>query len=135
METSRLGDALDAYQRSPSAENQAAVRKAMADLDGEIAELQTYIANHEGSARDVAASKLQNLQSYRNGQAVRFAMVQGQAAVAGGGPAADARSAADKMEGSIEKAGQKVEDAAQKAGEHVEDAAKQAGDAIKDAGK
>lgn len=38
-ETSRLGDTIDRYEKEPTAANNAAVRKALADLDGEIAEL------------------------------------------------------------------------------------------------
>jgi len=121
IETTRLGSAVDSYERNPNAENAAEVKKALADLDGEIAELEVLVVKRAGEGRDEAAAKLRNLQSYRTAEAARFTAAQAKAGL-GVAPAADARSGADK-----------VEDGARRAGETIENAAKKAGDAIKDA--
>ena len=123
LETSRLGAAVDAYERQPGAENHAAVKLALADLDGEIAELEALVARRSGGEREEAAVKLQNLQTYRAGEVARFTVAQARAPLAPPAPR-DGRTGADK-----------VEDAARRVGNSVEDAARKTGDAIKDAGR
>lgn len=121
LETSRLGAAVDAYERQPGAESHAAVKLALADLDGEIAELEALVAKRSGGEREEAAVKLKNLQTYRVAEVARFTVAQARAPLAP--PASrDGRSGADK-----------VEDAAKRAGDSVGDAARKTGDAIKDA--
>lgn len=123
LETSRLAGAIDAYETRPGAENSADVKKAFAKLDGEIAELEAYVAKHEGTERAEAAAKLKNMQEYRAAETARFTAVQAKSALS-----APASSPVDDRSGA-EKAG----DAARKAGHEIEDAAKKTGDAIKDA--
>ena len=120
LETSHLGAAVNSYERNPSAENLADVKKAFADLDGEIAELEGLVAKRNGGEREEAAAKLRNLRAYRAAEAARLTVAQAGATV-GVPPAGDARSGA-----------QKLEDAAKRTGNTLEDAAKRTGDAIKD---
>ncbi|MEA3208332.1 MAG: hypothetical protein QOE70_1389 [Chthoniobacter sp.] len=123
LETSRLGAAVDSYARQSSTENHAEVKKAMADLDGEIAELEVLVAKRSGGEREEAAVKLKNLQSYRAAEMARFTAAQARAPLAA--PASgDGRTGAEK-----------VEDAARRVGHGVEDAARKTGDAIKDIGR
>lgn len=121
METARLGEAVDAYQRNPTAENLADAKKAFAKLDGEIAELEAYVAKHSGSERAEAAAKRQNLTAYRTTETARLTAAQAKAPLTPTTPA-DGRTGAEKLE-----------DSARRVGNTVEGAAKTAGDAIKDA--
>ncbi len=120
LETSRLGTTVDAYLRAPDAENHAAVKRALADLDGEIAELEALVAKRSGGPREEAAVKLRNLQAYRTAEMARFMAGQAVAPLAAPAPT-DARTGAEK-----------VEDAAQRTGKSIENAARKTGDAIKD---
>ena len=121
LETSRLGSSVDAYEREPSAENHAGVKKALTDLDGEIAELETLVAKRIGSGREEAAVKLKNLQTYRAAELARFTAAQVKAPLAV--PASrDGRTGADKVEDSAKRAGQTIEDAARKTGDAIKDA-------------
>jgi hypothetical protein len=121
LETSRLGAAIDDFEREPTAANKAEVNKAFAKLDGEIAELQEYIAKHDGDDRAKAAAKLENMQSYRGAETTRFASAQAKSGLGIRGPA-DARTGAEKVEDSTKKVGNGIEDAAKKAGDAVKDA-------------
>lgn len=121
LETKRLGAAVDAFERQPGAENHAAVNQALADLDGEIAELEALVARRSGGERDEAAVKLGNLRTYRAAEMARFTVAQAKAPLPA--PAGrDGRTGAEK-----------AEDAAKRVGDSVEDAARKTGDAIKDA--
>lgn len=121
LETARLGSAIDAYERSPGAASQAEVRKALADLDSEIAELELLVARRTGADRDEAAAKLKNLRAYRAAEMARFTAAEGKGAVV---PTAapDARSGAEKVEDAARRTGNAIEDAAQKTGDAVKDA-------------
>lgn len=121
LETSRLGAAVGSYEREPTPTNHADVKKALADLDGEIAELEALVAKRSGSDRNEAAVKLRNLQTYRAGEVARFTAAQATAPliVPSSG---DGRTGADK-----------AEDAAKRVGDSIENAARKTGDAIKDA--
>ncbi len=121
LETSRLGAAVDAFERTPTSENRAAAKKAFAELDGEIAELEEDVAKRTGSEREEAAIKLRNLQAYRTAQTTRFTAAEGKApAVPPSEP--DARTGAEKLENAAERIGDKLEDAARKAGDAIDDA-------------
>lgn len=120
LETSRLDAAVDSYDREPSAANHAAVKKAVAELDGEIAELEELVAKRSGSSREEAAVKLKNLQAFRVAEVARFTVAQARAPLTEP-TSVDARSGADK-----------VEDTARRVGNSLEHAAKKTGDAIKD---
>ena len=119
IETSALKSAIDAYAQSPTAERAADARKAFADLDGEIAELQGHVAKKSGSEQAEAAQKLANLSAYRESEAKRFEKA--------GGP--NTRVIVVDPRPGVEK----VEDAARRTGEALKDAAKETGDAIRDA--
>jgi len=134
LETRRLGAELDRYERAPNAATRADVHKALAELDGEIAELEQRVARTDGADRAEAAAKLRNLRDYRQTQTVRFAAMQGAAAI-GVPPAVDARTGAEKAQDSARKAGNEVEDAAKKAADTIKDAGEKIGDAIKDAAR
>jgi len=119
-ETVRVGEAIDAYDRNPTAENHADAKKAFAKLDGEIAELEAYIVRHGGSERAEAAAKLQNLTTYRAAETARFTAVQAKAPLT---PISrDAQTGADKVEGSVRRAGDAVEGAARNVGDAIKDA-------------
>lgn len=122
-ETSRLGAAVDAYERQSTAGNLADVKKALADLDGEIAELEGLVAKRSGGEREEAAVKLRNLQAYRAAEITRLNAAQVKAPLTPP-PSADGRSGAEK-----------VEDTAKRVGNSIEDAARRTGDAIKDAAR
>jgi hypothetical protein len=132
FETARLGAAIETFEKAPTEENQSSVRLAFAKLDSEIAELQDRVVKTNGSDRAEAASKLNNLQRYRDGEMNRFTKAQ-EATTSVVNPPADSRSAAQKVEDTTEKAGEKVEEGARKVGDTLENAARKTGDAIKDA--
>jgi hypothetical protein len=119
LETSALKSAIDAYEQSPTPERAAEVRKAFAELDGEIAELQGHIARKTGSEQAEAAQKLANLSAYREAEAKRFEKAGG----------STTRVIVIDPRAGVEK----VEDAARKTGEALKDAAKETRDAIRDA--
>lgn len=121
LETSRLGSAVDDYEREPSAKNQGSVKRAFANLDGEIAELEELVAKKSGSERQEAAAKLKNLQAYRTAEAARFAATPA-GALLSAPPSADARTGVDKAEDAANRIGNTIEDAARKTGEALRDA-------------
>jgi BMFP domain-containing protein YqiC len=125
LETAALKSAIDSYTAYPTAENAAHVRKAFAELDGEIAELEAKVTRETGEDRAEAAQKLANLTAYREAEKARFAQTP---ASGPGVVPADGRSGA-----------QKIEDAARKSADSLKDAAKDAadgvGDAIRDAAR
>ena len=121
LETSRLADAVNAYHSEPTSENHARVKKAVAELDGEIAELEELVAKRAGSSREEAAVKLRNLQAFRTAEVARFTASQVGAPFAA--PAApDARTGAEKLEDGVDRAGRTIEKGARKAGDAIKDA-------------
>lgn len=122
-ETSRLGEAIDRYEKEPTAGNNAAVKKALAELDGEIAELEERVAKKAGAERDEAAVKSKNLQNYRVAETLRFTQAQAMAGV-GAAPQPDARTGAEKLKDSARKAGDAIKDAAKKTGDAIKDGAR-----------
>ncbi len=129
LETSRLGRAIDSYERDPSPVHEADVEKAFADLAGEIAELQERIDKTTGSDRADASVKARNLMDYRDAEKLRFAKAKAVSTV----PQGDGRSGAQKIEDGVKHAADKVEDAAKDTGNAIKRAAEKTGDAIKDA--
>ena len=120
LETSKLGAAIDAYERGPTEEHRADVRKAFAKLDAEIAELEALVAQRTGTPRDEAATKMRNLQAYRAAETARFTALQAMV-VAGVQTEGDARTGAEKVEDGAKRVGRTLEDAAKRAGEAVKD--------------
>jgi hypothetical protein len=121
LETSRLGTAIDDYEREPSAAHNAEVKKTLARLDEEIAKLQEYIAKHDGDARAKAAAKLENMQSYRTAEMVRFTAAQAKGAV-DAPKSADDRTGADKATDTARKVGNEIQETGRKTGEAIKDA-------------
>ena len=117
LETSALSRSITVYEQEPNAFNAASVKKAVAELDGEIAELEERIAKTSGSDRAEAAQKLADLSNYRSQQIVRFSKAQatGTRTVHSTGPVLvprdDAKDAADRVGNSIEKGARNVGDA------------------------
>lgn len=142
IETVRLADAIDTFEKDPSVENHSSVKLAFAKLDGEIAELEDRVVKTNGSDRAEAAAKLDNLQKYRAAQMIRFPKAQDETALEGNPkgeirPAiqqpADSRSATQKVEDTAVKVGDKIEDGAKQIGNTLEKAVKKTGETIKDA--
>lgn len=134
LETIKLASALDTFERNPSAENSADVKKAFADLEGEIAELEARVAKTSGGDRDEAALKLRNLQSYHDAEKLRFTKAQALSRVdATTSPDLPVRTDREAVEDGARRTGDSLEDAAKKVGSAVKDAADKAGDALKDA--
>ncbi len=117
FETARLGEAIDNYERTPSEQNKAAVSTAFAELDGEIAELETLVAKREGTDRAEPAAKLKDLQAYRTKESARFVVAQGKAAVT----SPEVKNAADTVEDAAKRVGNSIENAARKTGEAIKD--------------
>jgi hypothetical protein len=121
FETTRLGAAIDTFEKAPSVENQSSVKLDFAEVDGDIADLVDRVVKTDGSDRAEAAARLNNLQTYHDAEMTRFTNDQTAAGFDDNSPA-DGRSGA-----------QKVKDAAKKVEKSFEKAAKDTGDAINDA--
>ena len=75
-DASRLSAAVDAYAHEQNPENDAAVRKAMADVDSEILQLEDLVAKRHGRDREKVAAKMRRLQANRSEETTRFAEIQ-----------------------------------------------------------
>ena len=129
FETARLDNAIDDFEKTPSAENSAAVKAAMAELDGEIAELEARVARASGGERDEAALKLRNLQTYRAAEQLRFTKAQTRS---GAPPPPPADRSAESAEDRARKIGDAAEESAAKAADALKDTLDKAGDALRD---
>ncbi len=123
LETKKLGLTIDQYISSPTAGNAADVKRAFADLDGEIAELESRVVKVTGSDRAEAQAKLTNLQTYRAKESARYA------AAAATIPQTnlpvepvDTRTGAEKVEHTLDKVGRSIERGAENVGDKVKDA-------------
>ena len=76
FETSRLGAAIDAFEKALTVENRSSVNLAFARLAGVIAELEDRVVRTLGSDRADAVARLNNLQIYRDAGAIRFTKAQ-----------------------------------------------------------
>ncbi len=122
-ETNQLGKAIDAYAAHPTAEASEEVKKRFLSLDGEVADLQLFVAKSKGAEREEATAKLNNLQSYRTAELLRFGALP---AYPGSPVSSEARN--DSRTGS-----EKVEQKARDLADTLEAGAKRAGDSIKEA--
>jgi len=129
FETTRLKMAITAYETSPNTENEADVKKAFAELDGEIAELEGHVSKKTGEARAEAAKKLTDLGTYRAQETVRFESARVKAAMTVPKPVNHEETAKDDLK----DAGEEIKEAADKVGNSVEKGVRNVGDAIKDA--
>ena len=121
FETKALGRAIDAFEHTPSTVQSARVKKALAEMDGEIAELVEYVAKKTGDGRAEAARKLADLRAYRDAEYTRFLRLEAQM------PPQERLGAEppvhERGEGVAEKIGEKIDKAARKVEEGVKDAA------------
>lgn len=131
FETSRLGLAIDTFEKAPTVENQSTVKLAFAKLDGEIAELQDRAVKTGGSDHAEALAKSRSLQVYRDAEMLRFTKDQDRLAL-DANPPVDSRTGAQKVKDAAVNVGDKVEDGAQKVGRTLDKAARKTGDAIED---
>ncbi|MEO7931899.1 MAG: hypothetical protein ABIT76_01950 [Chthoniobacterales bacterium] len=124
LETKKLGTAIDQYASTPSAENAADVKRAFADLDGEIAELQARVAKTSGSDQAEAQAKLTNMQTYRAKETARYAAATATAPQSNMTPIepVDTRTGAEKIEHTLDKVGRSIEHSAENVGDKVKDA-------------
>lgn len=119
FETSRLGVAIDGYIANPTEAHAADVQMAVAEIDGEIAELDQRAAAVTGAERIEAQVKADNLRAYRDKEKLRYTEAQARAKT---------NAAAEKTESTAEKVGDGVKDAA----DTVKDGVDKAVDAVKE---
>jgi hypothetical protein len=132
-ETHKLGQAIDQYAAHPSAEGGAEVRKRFASLDGEVAELELFVAKSKGAEREEATAKLHNLQSYRASEAIRFTNLTGPSSLpASSETQVPARTGVEKVEQKARDIGDTLEAGAKKAGETIKEAAERTKEAVKE---
>lgn len=121
LETKRLGLAIDQFVSAPSAVNSADVKKAFAEMDVEIAELESRVAQTTGQDRAEAQAKLTNMQTYRAAETARYAAAS--LAVPMVSPVhVDTRTGAEKVEDSLRNAGDSIEKGADNVGDKIKDA-------------
>ena len=118
FETHALRREIDTFEHTPSVVQGARVKKAFAEIDGEIAELIEHVAKKSGSERAEAALKLADLRAYRDAEQVRFLRLE---ALAPSQPRQVTEQPA--RDGTAEKVGEKIDEAARKVGNKVRDAA------------
>lgn len=129
-ETRKLATTINVFERTPNAETSAQVKKAFADLESEIAELQVDVAKSSGGPREEAAAKQRNLESYRDAEQLRFAKAQAAAGFSDQ-PVADT-PVGDAVDDKARRAGEAIGDAARKAGSAIKEGADKIGEAVKD---
>jgi hypothetical protein len=105
-ETERLGAAVDAYLADPTEARASDVERALAELDGEIAELDERVEKSSGGHREEAQRKAVPLRAYRDREKARFT---------------EARLRAKTQE-EVSTVGSRIEAAAEKVGDGVKDA-------------
>ena len=121
LETRVLGREIDTFEQTPSTVQAARVKKAFAEIDGEIAELVEYVAKKTGDGRAEAARKLANLRTYREAEHARFLRLEAKAPLPE--PIVTGLPARPRGEGTAERIGESIDKAARKVEESVKDAA------------
>ena len=109
FETAGLDRAVAAYRTNPTEQNKAAVDKAFAELDAEIAELKEKAATATGNEKAEVERKLADLQAYRDKQRVNYTGEKAEDAAASAGEAI--RDAAEDVGRAIEKTGEAIKEA------------------------
>lgn len=120
LETHALRREIDTFERTPSTVQSARVKKAFAEIDGEIAELIEHVAKKTGDERAKAARKLADLRAYREAEQARFLRLEALAPLQGRRAAEEPPS---PREGTAERIGEKIDDAARKVENKLRDAA------------
>ena len=109
FETTGLDRAIEAYRANPTEQNGAAVDKAFAELDIEIAELKQKGATATGNEKIDTDKKLSDLQAYRNKQRANYIGEKAKAAAASAGEAI--KNATEDVGRAIEKTGEAIKKA------------------------
>ena len=109
FETTGVDRAIEAYRGNPTEQNGAAVDKAFAELDLEIAELKQKGATATGNEKIEADKKLADLQAYRAKQRANYIGEKAKAAAASAGEAI--KNATEDAGRAIEKAGDAIKKA------------------------
>lgn len=122
LETRALGTAINTYDKAPTAENAADVKRAFAELDGEIAELEGHVSNKTGDARAEALKKLNDLTAYRTSETARFTAIQTAKGIVSEPRPVEGRTAGDDLKDAADKIGNSVEKGAKNVGEAIKDA-------------
>ncbi len=130
FETIHVSAAIDAYVNAPSDDKAAAVDRALAELEGEIAELRERIAKASGDEHVEVGTKIQNLTEFHTKEKARYTAAKVGAAV--GAVKEDADKAADTVKDGAADAADDAKDAAHDAKEAIKDAAHKTGDAVKE---
>ena len=109
FETAGLDRAIETYRTNPTEQNKAAVDKAFAELDLEIAELKEKAAISTGNEKSEAERKLADLQAYRNKQLANYIGEKARDAAASAGEAI--KGATEDVGRTIKKAGEAIKEA------------------------
>ena len=109
FETAGLDRAIEAYRTNPTEQNKAAVDKAFAELDTEIAELKQKAATSSGNEKIETERKLADLQAYRDKQRANYAGEKAEDAAASAGEAI--KDATEEVGRAIEKTGDAIKKA------------------------
>jgi hypothetical protein len=109
FETAGLERAIETYRANPTDQNKAAVDKAFAELDAEIAELKQKAASSTGTAKNETERKLADLEAYRDKQRVNYTGEKAEDAAASAGEAI--KDATEDVGRAIEKTGEAIKDA------------------------
>lgn len=120
FETHALRREIDLFELGPSTVQSARVKKAFAEIDGEIAELIEHVAKKTGDQQAKAARKLADLRAYRDAEQVRFLRLEALAPLKG---REDADRPPVRREGTAERIGEKIDDTARKVENKLRDAA------------
>jgi phosphoenolpyruvate-protein kinase (PTS system EI component) len=109
FETAGLDRAIETYRTNPTEQNKAAVDKAFAELDAEIAELKQKAATSSGNEKIETERKLADLQAYRDKQRANYAGEKAEDAAASAGEAI--KDATEEVGRAIEKTGDAIKKA------------------------
>ena len=131
FETSSLGVAIDAFEKAPTEESQAAVKFELAKLDIKISELDDRVIKSSGADRADALTQVNHLQWVHDSEMNRFIKDQ-DGLTLDANPPAVIHSADQKTDDRDEGVGEKVEEGAKKVGRTVGKAIRKTGEAITD---
>ena len=106
FESTNLDRAIETYHANPTKQNEAAVDKAFAELDGEIAELKGKAASSTGNEKIETEKKLADLQAYRNKQRANYIGEKAKAAAASAGKVL--KDATEDAGRALEKTGEAI---------------------------
>lgn len=129
LEVMALEGALDTYDAARTDANEAAVKKAFAELDGEIADIDARIAKTDGLKREEATQQATDLRIYRTRQQARYAKLKAGAVIEDLKP--EARAAGEKLRETAQDIGDSVSKAGRKIGDELKELGDQAGEKIK----